>query len=61
MVQSMLLFLFNQFESETGVVNQMIRLCFRKRSIIGQLHAQTPTAEKEKLYNLSTKIICIKF
>ena len=47
-------FLIIRSQSKTGVVNKMNHLCFRRRSTIGQLKVQTATAEKKKLYNLST-------
>ena len=59
-VRSMFPFLFNQSQSEVGVVNQKGKLCFRRRSTIGQLNLQSATTKKEKLYTLS-KITHIKF
>ena len=51
-VRSMFPFPFNRSQSKIGVVNRMSRLCFRRRSNIGQINVQTPTAEKEKLCTL---------
>ena len=53
-------FLFDRSQSKTGVVNQMSRLCFCRRSTIVHLNVQTATAEKETLYTFSN-IIYIKF
>ena len=47
-VLSMFLFLLNQSQSKASNANQMIHLCFSKRSTVGQLNAQAATAEKEK-------------
>ena len=41
-------FLINQSQSKASNANQMIHLCFSKRSTVGQLNAQAATAEKEK-------------
>ena len=42
----MLSFPFNLSQSKSVAVNQMNHLYFHRRSIIGQLNAQTATAEK---------------
>ena len=47
-VCSIFSFLFNRSQLNAGVVNQMSRLCFCRRSTIGQFNVQTATAEKEK-------------
>ena len=59
-MRSMFAFLIILSQSKAGVVNKMNHLCFRRMSTIGQLNVQTATAEKKKLYNLST-IIYTKF
>ena len=47
-VRSMFLLLFNQSQSTTSVVNQMIHPYFHKRSTAGQLNVEASTPEREK-------------
>ena len=41
-------FVFNQSHLKAGIVNQMIHLCFRKRSTVGQLNVLAAAAKKKK-------------
>ena len=59
LVRTMFPFPFNRSQSKTGVANQISRVCFRRRSTIGQVNVQTTTAEKKKNIPLSN-IIYIK-
>ena len=49
---SMFLFLFNQSQSEAGVVNQTISPCFGKRSTVCQSNVQAAKTEQKNCYTI---------
>ena len=56
----MFLFLFNQSQSEAGVVNQTISPCFGKRSTVCQPNVQAAKTEQKNCYT-SRNVMYITF